>query len=194
MKRNEKRRADFFLITFIISLIGVVPLIFGLSDEDWIYPLAFLCFVISVISFICYLIYRNRARVESKDFVEANLLADWKTDEYEAQIYKRGIVLDGEMYLWGSYDSDIVGVGLHPHNSNVLVFDYKLLAGGRPSRRRHIIELSIPEGEELAAEKVIYTYNKPLPTDFSLIHLGLTEEDSWDDGDVDIEETKRVKL
>ena len=183
MKRSEKRRANGFLGAFFISLIGLIPLVFGLSDEDWIFPLAFLGAIVSLISLICYFVYRNRATIESEDFIDANLLANWKTDEYEAQIYKKGIIYDGEMYTWVSYDSELEGVGLHPANSGILVFAYKLLAGGRPTRRKHKIELPIPAGEEATAVRVISTYNKPLPADFALIHLGLTEEDGWEDDD-----------
>lgn len=192
MKRSEKRRANGFLAAFIISLLGLLPLIFGLSDEDWVYPLAFLGAIISLISLICYFIYKNRARVESEDFIEANLLASWKTDEYNVQIYKRGLILDGEMYLWGSFDSELEGVGLHPADPGVLVFAYKLLAGGRPSRYKHVIPLTIPNGEEAVAERIISTYNKPLPADFPLIHQGLAEKDSWED-DNDWEDEREEK-
>jgi hypothetical protein len=183
MKRSEKRRANFFLATFAISLIGPVPLALGLSDEGWVYPLAFLGAIISLISLICYFIYRKRAGVESEEFIEANLLANWKTDEYEVQIYKSGLVYDGEMYIWGGYDSELEGVGLHPADPGILVFAYKLLAGGRPTRRKHTMDLLIPIGEADAAEKIIFTYNKPLPADFAMIHQGLTEEDGWEDDD-----------
>lgn len=186
MVRSEGRRKSVSLIFLLIGIAAMLPMLSGMTEASWVYALFFIGCVTALTALTMFFIFKNRAKVETEHFIAAERLAEgWPSDGGKVDLYRKGMILDGEMYLWDCRVSHLEGISRDPDEPGTMLVVYRLLGGRRPTFKRHFIEVIIPSGQEAAADEIIRFFGKPLPEDFVLQRQGKTVADTWETEDVE---------